>query len=123
MYADLNKYPLRHENLHWDARERVVDVDGRPHLFVQIKLVGTRFPVLAQIPQVWVGEVRARKVLVSEDRLTVKAYFDTSPGRGHLYFGHLDQPELDFGPFDEDRIARLDRDRLPRDILVRTERE
>jgi hypothetical protein len=122
MYLDLIKYPLRHENLRWEAGEAVLEMDGRPNLFVRIKLTGTEFPVIAQIPQVWVGKVQARKVLVDEDHRTVRAYFDTAPGRGNLYFGHLGRPELDFGPFDARRVERLDRGRLPGDMVGPDER-
>lgn len=113
MYTDLIKYPIRHEALTWGAREVLVDVDNRPQLFLRVKLTGTEFPMRALIPQVWVGRVYARTVVVDEDRRAVRAYFDKRPGRGRLYFGHLGRAELDFGPFSPGRVERLDPERLP----------
>jgi len=120
MYFDLMKFPLRHEALTWEAREALLDVDGRPHLFLRVKLMGTEFPVMAQIPQVWVGRVFAKLALVDEDRQSVRAYFERPlPRQGRLYFGHLGQAELDFGRFESKRIVHLDRERLSDDIVVR----
>ena len=73
MYYDLIKFPLEHENLKWEAREALLDVNGVPHLFLRIKLTGTEFPLISQIPQVWVGKTFAKHVLITEDRRTVRA--------------------------------------------------
>jgi hypothetical protein len=119
MYYDLIKFPIQHESLAWEAREALLDVDNRPHLFLRVKLTGTDFPMIAQVPQVWAGKTFASKVTIDEDRRTVRAYFQEAPPRGeHLYFGHLGRPELDFGPVDLDRIRRLDRERLPDDVVI-----
>jgi hypothetical protein len=59
--------------------------------------------------------------MIDDDGRTVRAYFDERPGSGNLYFGHLGQAELDFGPFDGRRLVRLDRSRLPREVVTRIE--
>ncbi|HYN50787.1 MAG TPA: hypothetical protein VES62_07660 [Thermoleophilaceae bacterium] len=120
MYYELIKFPLRHEALNWEAREALLDIEGRPHLFLRIKLTGTGFPVVAQIPEVWVGDVFARKVMIDEDGRTVRAYFEKPlPKRGDLYFGHLGRAELHFGRFEPRRVVRLDRERLSADVVLR----
>lgn len=123
-YYDLLKFPLEHENLRWEARESLREAEGRPHLFVRVKLTGTRFPITDQVPQVWAGKVFARRVEIDDDGLTVRAYFDRLPPEGEpLYFGHLGQPELSFGPFEPRRMERLDRARLPRDVVLSDRRD
>lgn len=120
MYFDLIKFPIRHEALKWEAREAVLDVAGRPHLFLRIKLTGTEFPVRALIPQVWVGDVYARTVLIDKDRRTVRAYFERPlPRRGELYFGHNGHPELDFGVYEPKLRGLLDRKLLADDVVLR----
>jgi hypothetical protein len=120
MYFDLIKFPIRHEALKWEAREALLDVDGRSHLFLRIKLTGTEFPVRAQIPQVWVGSVYARTVLIDEDRRAVRAYFERPlPKRGKLYFGHNGHAELDFGFYEPKRRGLLNRKRLSDDVILR----
>jgi hypothetical protein len=119
MYCDLIKFPLEHENLKWEAREALLDVRGAPHLFLRIKLSGTQFPMLAQIPQVWIGKTPAKHVLIADDRRTVRAYFDTVPPEGgEIYFGHLDTAELRFGRFHPKAAVRLNRARLPKDTVL-----
>jgi hypothetical protein len=122
MYFDLIQFPIRHENLRWEAREALLDVDGRSNLFLRIKLTGTKFPERAQIPHVWVGDAHARIVLIDEDRLAVRAYFEHPlPKSGHLYFGHAGHAELDFGEYQPKRHRLLDRKLLPRDVVLRVE--
>jgi hypothetical protein len=121
MYWDLMKFPIEHEKLKWDAREAVLDIDGRPHLFVRVRLTGTKFVQRALIPQVWVGEVFAKHVEIDDDGLAVRAYFDQAPRSGTLYFGYGGQPELSFGPFESRKVSVLDRERLPREIVTARE--
>lgn len=118
-YYDLVKFPLEHENLSWEAGERIREVHGRPRLFVRVKLTGTMFPLRAQIPQVWAGDIFAEYVEVDENRLAVRAYFDRVPPEGEpLYFGHLGQAELRFEPFEPHKVEKLDRSRLPKDVVL-----
>lgn len=120
MYFDLIKFPIAHKNLKWEAKEAVLDVFGVPHLFLMIKLTGTKFPHRAQIPQVWIGKVHAQHVLIDEDGLTVRAYFDhlLTSMTGSIYFGLKGRPELEFKRFTPTRILKLDRSRLPENIVV-----
>lgn len=124
MYYNLIKFPLEHETLKWEAREVMLDVNGRPHLFVMIKLTGTEFPVIAQIPQVWVGEVHAKYVRIDENRRIVRAYFDVPPPEGGtIYFGHLGKAELSFRQFNPTIMVRLDRSRLPKNVILQEQRK
>lgn len=119
MYYDLIKFPLEHENLKWETREVLLDIHERTHLFLMIKLTGTEFPIIAQIPQVWVGDVFAKHVLIDKNRRIVRAYFDTQPPEGGtIYFGHLGKPELCFGKFDPANLVKLDRSRLPKNVIL-----
>ena len=119
MYYDLMKFPLEHDKLKWEARESLLDVNGVPHLFLRIKLTGTEFPLVAQVPQAWVGKTFAKHVLITEDRRTVRAYFDSPPPEGgEIYFGHLGKAELRFGPFRTATLVKLDRSRLPKNVVL-----
>jgi hypothetical protein len=118
MYWELIKFPIEHEKLKWEAREALLDVDGRVHLFIRVKLTGTRFVQRALIPEVWVGKAHAKHVEIDEDGLSVRAYFDETPRAGTLYFGYLGQPELSFGKFEPKKVSVLDRERLPRGIVT-----
>jgi hypothetical protein len=119
MYYDLIKFPLEHENLKWEARESLLDINGVPQLFLRVKLTGTEFPLVAQIPQVWIGKTFAKHVLITDDRRTVRAYFDSLPPEGgEIYFGHLGKAELRFGLFRPSALVRLDRSRLPKNVVL-----
>jgi hypothetical protein len=119
MYNDLVKFPIRHEKLHWEAREALLDVHGIPHLFMRIKLSGTKFPLFAQAPDAWIGKIPARHVLVSEDQMSVRAYFSLPiPESGEIRFGHAGRAELEFGSFSQAGIVKLDRKRLPENVVT-----
>ena len=122
MYWELIKFPIEHEKLKWEAREALRELDGQVHLFVRVKLTGTRFVQRALIPQVWVGKVHAKHVEIDDDGLSVRAYFDKAPRSGILYFGYLGQPELRFGRFEPKKVSVLDRERLPRGTVTASER-
>jgi hypothetical protein len=118
MYYDLIKFPIRHEKLQWEAREALLDVYGVPRLFLRIRLSGTAFPLLARRPQVWIGKTAAEKVMISDDRLAVRAYFSPPyPDSGEIFFGHRDVRELQFGCFSPAGLAKLDRERMPGNVV------
>lgn len=118
MYYDLIKFPIKHENLKWEASEALLDIRGIPHLFSMIKLTGTKFPQRAQIAQVWVGRVHAKHVLMDENCLTVRAYFDAPlPKSGDIYFGVLGKAELKFEKFVSAKTKKLDRMRFPENTI------
>jgi len=118
MFDDLIKFPIEHERLRWQAKEVVKDLDLKPHLFVRLTLTGARFPVMAQLPVVRVGNVRSHHVIISEDQLTAHAYFRQElPARGTIAFGFGDAVLLRFRPsFAARQLRRLDRKRLPKGI-------
>lgn len=110
MYEDLIKFPIKHENLKWESSKTLLDIKEIPHFFLMIKLTGTKFPIRAQMTQVWVGDVYAQIVLIDKNGLTVRAYFDNLPGEGYtIYFGHLGNAELEFRKFALSDVARLNR--------------
>jgi hypothetical protein len=119
MYMDLITFPIWHEKLRWDAREALLDVHGVPHLFLRIQLSGTEFPLLAKTPQVWIGKTPAEHVLVSGDQMIVRAYFGLPcPDGGEIFFGHAGVHELGFGRFSPAGLASLDRERLPKNVVL-----
>lgn len=119
MYNDLITFLIRHEKLRWDAREALLDVRGIPRLFLSIRLSGTEFPLLAKTSQVWIGKTPAEHVLISSDQMTVRAYFGLPwPDGGEIFFGHAGVHELGFGSFSPAGLARLDRGRLPKNVVM-----
>lgn len=116
MYTDLINFPIRHKNLQWTATEALLDVHGHPHLFVMIKLTGTKFMMSAQSEQVWVDKLYAKHIVIEQSGTVVKAYFDRIPPEGDIIFGHIGHAELDFGKFDSSKVSKLDRAKLPRDV-------
>jgi hypothetical protein len=118
MYWDLITFPIEHEKLKWQGQESLLDVHGSPHLFLRVKLTGTKFVHRALVPDVWVGKVFARHVQIDEDGLAVRAYFDERPRAGTLYFGYGGKPELSFGKFEARKVSVLDRKRLPSGVVL-----
>jgi hypothetical protein len=115
--------------LSWQASEVVRELDDRPHLMTRIQLRGGSFPHLDAQPFV---RVRGRRVSVeswfaevADDQASLTGYFpvDASMADGVIEYGYGSRvfgrvP----GPFDPLRVEHLDRDRLPRDLGLVTER-
>jgi hypothetical protein len=119
MYYDLIKFPIRHENLKWEAREELLDIKGIPHLFLMVKLTGTKFPQRDQIARVWAGDVQAKYVMMDNDSRTVRAYFDEPLREGsQIYFGLTNKPELEFDRFSPSKVKKLDRSRLSGKVII-----
>jgi hypothetical protein len=118
MFRDLIDFPIESNRLHWEARLVVRDIDQEPHLFLRLKLTGTYFPQRAQIPFVAVGKVRARLIIIPEDGLSVRAYFDEPlPLGGKIVFGYGPNALLRFSePFNQEEVSMLDAKRLPTNI-------
>jgi hypothetical protein len=110
----------QHDGLRWEAREVVKDVDRAPHLFVQLTLTGAPFPLMAQLPVVRVGAVRAHHVTIADDRRTADAYFRQLPREGgSIEFGVGDVVLFRFPrPFVASELRRLDRSRLPAGVRL-----
>jgi|SRR5215217_5680183 len=110
--------------LSWQAREGIKEIDERPHLLVGIEISGTYFPHRAAEPFVKiVSEPQAIAswfAEVSDDNHRLVGYFPTDlPQQGMLEFGYGSQllgrlPE----EFESRAVNRLDRERLPEDVVV-----
>lgn len=73
----------------WEARQILRDVEGRPRLFLRLRLVWGYFPRRDGIPFVRVGRTRAARVEIAEDEESVRAYFDRLPAEGApIEFGY-----------------------------------
>lgn len=111
----------RPSELTFEAREILRDVKGRSQLHHRIKLSGMQFPQLAYEPFVRIGKVQSRYVEISDDGTIARAYFDRPlPQRGVLEFGYGDEVLFRLpGALDAGfEVERLDRARLPKDVLI-----
>ncbi len=115
MFANLIRYPIESDLLHWEAKVVVRDNDSKPSLYLRLKLTGTAFPIMDSLPFVRIGGVRARFVEIADDRASVKAYFETAPpGRGRVEFGYDERALLRFPrAYARASVERLDEARLP----------
>ncbi len=92
MYGKIVESLGENEHLIWRARQVVRNVDHELHLFIRLKLTGTHFPQKLTEPFVSVGGVRSRFVLISEDGLSLYAYFDQPlPEKEPVMFGYGDE--------------------------------
>lgn len=115
--------PTSERYYRWSAKEVVRDLHGVPHLLLRISLEGPAFPHRAGRPFVRVGGVESRLVLIGEDSLVARGYFDRLPPEGGaVEFGYGRRVLFRFPrPFRASRAARLDRAKLPE--ATRTPRE
>jgi hypothetical protein len=112
----------------WTASEVVKDLDDRPHLLVKLEITGPYFPERAAEPFARVVRPDGRSITcwfadVSDDQRRLKAYFTSEvPPSGTIEFGY-GQKVLGRLPadFDRTRVRALDRDRLPRHVVVARE--
>lgn len=118
---ELTRLPDPRVNVRAEIEEVVRDVDGRPHLFVRIKLKGWYFPHRAQEPFMVVGNVVSQRVIISRDGLSAQGYFNERlPAAKTLSFGYGNVIQWDFNlVIDPGKIARLDRLRLPPGVIDR----
>lgn len=107
------------------AREVVRVLDDRPHLLIRVEVSGEYFPHRAVHPfvMVKVGEQEYFKDLfteVSPDNEKLIGYLPINiPSNGIIVFGYGNEiwgamP----GEFDTASVARLDRNKLPKDIVI-----
>ena len=109
------------ESMHWEAKEVVRDIDGKPHLLERITLTGPIFEHRALEPFVRVGEIQARIVDIDEDGRMVKAYFDQMlPDEQPIEFGYHGEGVLYRFPvsYQSQVGARLDIKRLAKDVVI-----
>ncbi len=112
--------PINDPNLRWHAKEVLRDIDERPHLMVRIRLSGAHFPQRGAEPFVRVGTVRSKLVLIDDDELGVRAYFDEPiPANAMIEYGYGEQVTYRVRrKFAPSRIEQLDRARLPRNTRI-----
>jgi hypothetical protein len=112
------------EALRWEAREVVREIDDRPHLLVRVTVAQGPFPHRAPEPFMRIVDAQRQATMawfadVGEDGDRLDGYFPTDlPGRGVIEFGYGDQTiGRVAADFRNDRIERLERDRLPDDVV------
>jgi hypothetical protein len=115
---------LPHEDLSWQAREVVREVDHEPHLLVRLAVAGGYFPQRALVPIMRIvqgDEIVAHSWIteISADNRTLLGYFPTDlPEEGVIEFGYPDQPlgrlRVELGG---DAIRRLDRHRVDERVV------
>lgn len=113
----------------WQAREVVKELNKRPHLVLSIEIKGTHFPHRDAVPFARIVQAEGRVMNcwfaeIAEDNLSLKAYFTLDvPETGKIEFGYgnvlLGAVRLDF---DRNKVSRLDRNRLPKEIVLTTEK-
>lgn len=121
--ASYNVQPIE---VGWQAQEVIRVIDDRPHLLVRVTIVGGYFPQRALVPfvQLAVGESLQRSWFteISEESNELYGYFPTDISRDGIV-------EYGYGPdvygraskrFDAGAIRRLDRKRLPQDVIETT---
>ena len=107
------------------AKEVVKELNGKPHLLVRIQVSGDHFPHRAAHPFVMIrtGDRQYFKDLFTEvaaDNSSLIGYLPVHiPPRGEIAFGYGDTiwgfvP----GTFTAQEVSRLDRQKLPKDIVV-----
>jgi hypothetical protein len=112
----------------WQAAEVVRELDDRPHLLLRIRLRGGSFAQLDAQPFVRVLGRRAASeswfAEVSEDQTSFSGYFSidapAAPGIIEYGYGSRVMGRLP-GPFDPGKVKRLERDRLPKDLVPVTQ--
>lgn len=121
LYAD------RRPPLSWRARETVLELDDRPHLLHGIEIRGGPFPQMDAQPFVRIAgreeAFRSWFANVGDDGASFTGYFPIDArlpdgileyGYGNMVFGRID----DYTP---QRIERLDKARLPKNLVPVTE--
>ncbi len=115
----------RPHDLRWEAREIVRDLDDRPHLLTRVEVTGRPFPIVDRPPFMRLVDsgsaATAWFVDVAEDGSAVRGYFaeGTEP-RGTLEFGAGNDVVARIQIEGRREIPRLDRGRLPRNVVVVT---
>jgi hypothetical protein len=113
----------RQPGLTWTAQEVVREVDHRAHLLVRITVRGGTFPHRAMGP--FMRIVAGRTVVfpwfteISGDSGALAGYFAVDlPGEGVIEYGYPGQPPRRVPAlFTPEPVQRLDRARLPRDVV------
>jgi hypothetical protein len=101
------------------VREVVRDGRDRPYVFRRVTLAGWHFPHRALEPFLLIGDAVSLFVLIARDETSAHAYFDRPlPHVRQISFGYGNVISWDFDlEIDEHTIARLDRGRLPKNVV------
>ena len=116
---EIIRLPDPKKDVRAEVREVVKDVKGRPHLFARIKLSGWYFQERAEEPFMLVGQVVSDRVEISPDGYSARGYFaEPLPRAERISFGYGNTISWDFDlPIDSERMPRLDRIKLPKDVI------
>jgi hypothetical protein len=116
---DIIRPPDPRHTVRGELREAVRDLQGEPHLFLRLKLMGWHFPGRARLPFVLVGDVLSRFVVIAPDGLSATAYFDRPlPPAERVSFGYGRIVAWDFDvAIEPEAVERLDRERLPAGVV------
>lgn len=114
---------VRQPEFRWTGREVVRELNDRPHLLLRVEIRGAYFPLRAPEPFIRIvreeGTVESWFAEVAEDHAALRGYFP--PGTdtdGILEFGYGAKVMGRVGqPFTPKAVERLDRTRLPRDVV------
>jgi hypothetical protein len=99
-------------------------LNDRPHLLVRIAIDGDHFPFRSVDPliriaigrETYVGQLFAE---VAPDQSKIIGYFPVDVPKGSIEFGYEDEIWGTLpGEFVEESVSRLERKRLPKDIVV-----
>ena len=114
---DLYRLPEPELDVRAEMREVVRDIDGKPHVFVRVKVTGGDFRPRAEEPFLVVGDAVSLFVTEDPDGTTIRAYFDQplAPVK-RVSFGHGLRIEQDFD-VELGEAERLDRAKLPKGIV------
>jgi hypothetical protein len=116
---ELIRLPDPRENVRVEVREVVRDVFSKPHVFIRVRLTGWYFPGRAPEPFMVIGDVVSKVVIIDPDGRGANAYFDQPlPRADRVSFGYGKIINWDFNlPINPERMPRLDRVRLPKDVI------
>jgi hypothetical protein len=119
--------PNRSAELSWGAREVVREIDDLPHLLVRVDVRGPYFPHRAREASVRIVADKGQDMTcwfadIADDGRRLLGYFPTDlPDRGVVEFGYGSETIGSLPvEFDARAVTRLDRDRLPEDLVVVT---
>lgn len=114
--SEIIRLPDLREKVRIELKEVVQDTEGKPTLFVRLKLTGWYFPQRALLPFVLVGDLVSRFVTIAPDSKSATAYFDrTPPDAAQVTFGYGNIVSWDFPvAVRTTAIERLDRQKLPK---------
>lgn len=116
--SEIVRRPDPRETVRAEVSEVVRDRDGRPHVWLRVRLTGWHFPGRALEPFLLVGDVVSRFVVLDPDGASASAYFDRAfPPAERVSFGYGRVVAWDFDVAVSPRVPRLDRARLPKDAL------